>query len=291
MQLSAARQSDGADIRGVSASVVYVHLNDYGSSSLGVVETVFYSWQSDRQRFRDRLRTAIDSACVDLAMIRDEATRGVSGSPDITESIERKIETAAVIVADVSIVSTVGARSYPNPNVGYEVGYAAGLHRGQDRLVLVFDMESGSIGDLPFDLRNRRILQVQPNRPAVELAGALRVSIAAARRSDELLLYAEVARLVGDEAVSVLRTTERIHLHLSTASLSRLQDVVQRSADLQRRVLWVRGTADGVREFREAADWHVGGLTLAVCPIPITEYNAMPPEQAAAERARWPRQT
>jgi hypothetical protein len=57
--------------------------------------------------------------------VRDETTRDTSGSPNIALKILEKIQAADVFVADITTVTAPGAkRPCPNPNVGYELGYA-----------------------------------------------------------------------------------------------------------------------------------------------------------------------
>lgn len=64
--------------------------------------------------------------------MRDEATRGVFGSPNIVAKIHEKIELCDVFVADITTVTSPRAkRSCPNPNVGYELGFAV-AHIGWD---------------------------------------------------------------------------------------------------------------------------------------------------------------
>lgn len=129
--------------------------------------TLFYSWQSDmpdnqgRKLIKSALRdaaSAIEAKLPGVQLTLDEATRGEAGSPDISSTIFRKIESADVIISDISIInsSTTTGRKTPNPNVLVELGYAAALH-GWARIIMVANKDFGNIDDLPFDIRQRRI--------------------------------------------------------------------------------------------------------------------------------------
>ncbi|WP_152622815.1 hypothetical protein [Archangium violaceum] len=131
--------------------------------------TLFYSWQSDmpdnqgRNLIRSALRdaaSAIEAKLPGVQITLDEATRGETGSPDIPSTIFRKIESADVIISDISIInsSTTTGRKTPNPNVLVELGYAAALH-GWARIIMVSNKEFGDIDSLPFDIRQKRITQ------------------------------------------------------------------------------------------------------------------------------------
>ncbi len=137
---------------------------------------IFYSWQSDLPNKTNR--TLIDDALTNVAKTFegdvveaerpaidiDSATKGVAGSINIAESILKKIDRCQIFVADVSIVGEISAlkkekasRKSPNPNVLFESGYAL-KHLGENRTILVMNLEYGSPEDLPFDLRMRRIV-------------------------------------------------------------------------------------------------------------------------------------
>ena len=128
---------------------------------------IFYSWQSDlpnstnRGFIEDCLSRAIkevrgdEELKLDPCLERD--TRGVPGSPDIAATIFDKIKRADIFVGDVSFINQeAGGRKTPNPNVLVELGYAARC-LGWDRIICVFNEATGSINDLPFDIRPRRV--------------------------------------------------------------------------------------------------------------------------------------
>ena len=127
---------------------------------------VFYSWQSDSPEktnlyaIRQALKVAANKIAAgrsDLEILRDEATRDTSGSPNIALTILKKIEAADVVVADVTTITPREAkRPCPNPNVGYELGYAVAL-LGWDRIILLFNKAIGDFPtDLPFDFAQHR---------------------------------------------------------------------------------------------------------------------------------------
>jgi hypothetical protein len=129
--------------------------------------TIFYSWQSDlpnstnRGFIEDCLSRAIKEVRADeelkLDPCLDRDTSGVPGSPDIAATIFEKIKAADIFVGDVSFINQgATGRPTPNPNVLVELGYAAG-RLGWDQIICVFNKATGSINDLPFDIRPRRV--------------------------------------------------------------------------------------------------------------------------------------
>lgn len=131
--------------------------------------TIFYSWQSDLPNNTNWtfIEDSIILATKELKKIQpipinidiDRATREDTGSPDITESIFSKISNSSVFLADISIVnsSDESIRKTPNPNVLIELGYAART-LGWEKIICIYNTDFGSFDDLPFDLRNRRIM-------------------------------------------------------------------------------------------------------------------------------------
>ena len=130
--------------------------------------TIFYSWQSDlsddtnRRAIRTSLREAINEiedeySDSNILITLDEATRGVSGSPNIPATITGKIESSDIFVADVSIINASDdSRPCPNPNVVFELGYAT-AHLGWERIIMLFSSSTGDLGkDLPFDFDRHR---------------------------------------------------------------------------------------------------------------------------------------
>jgi hypothetical protein len=97
----------------------------------------------------------------------------VTGSPDITETIFSKIAQSDLFIGDVSIInSSFDGRKTPNPNVLIELGYAANI-LGWERVICIYNTEYGSFEDLPFDLRQKRILTYDNSDNKQKLVGAI----------------------------------------------------------------------------------------------------------------------
>ncbi len=137
-----------------------------------MARTIFYSWQNDLEKKTHRnfiencLKAALRSLEKDarIYMEYDRDTNGVNGSPDITTTIFDKIDKSVLFVCDVSIInSDYNGRKTPNPNVLMELGYAANK-LGWDRIICLFDINTGTIEELPFDLRQKRITSYDSNK-------------------------------------------------------------------------------------------------------------------------------
>ncbi|MDM0010139.1 hypothetical protein QTI51_37380 [Variovorax sp. J22G73] len=126
---------------------------------------VFNSWKSDNASTRSFVNASLELAAKqvmqklpDYEVLVDEATRGKTGSPNIPVSIMDKIKAADMVVSDVTIINPKAkSRRAPNPNVAFELGFAA-AHVGWDRIVMVFDTGVANIKDLPFDFDRHRAL-------------------------------------------------------------------------------------------------------------------------------------
>jgi len=150
--------------------------------------TIFYSWHSDlpnntnRGFIEDALKKTIKSleqeSPARTQLVIDEATREQAGSPDITDSIFDKIDKCRIFICDVSIINqeTVSqsqkhqesiireqtdtikkGRLTPNPNVLIELGYAM-KSLGTERIIMVMNKAFGTVEQLPFDIRQKRVL-------------------------------------------------------------------------------------------------------------------------------------
>ena len=130
--------------------------------------TIFFSWQSDlpnktnRNLIENSIKLALKKmnqySPYSLITEIDRDTKGVLGSPDIVDSILTKIDKCGLFIADISIInSSLNGKRTPNPNVLFELGYAVKC-LGWDRVICVFNSDFGDVSELPFDLRNRRIL-------------------------------------------------------------------------------------------------------------------------------------
>jgi hypothetical protein len=125
--------------------------------------TIFYSWQSDLPNNTNRgfieraLTKAIESIKAEAEMViepcMERDVQGETGTPDIAQTIFRKIEECRIFVGDLSIINptTLTDRKTPNPNVLLELGYAVKTLTW-DYVICVYNTAFGTIKDLPFDL-------------------------------------------------------------------------------------------------------------------------------------------
>lgn len=123
--------------------------------------TVFFSWQSDKRN--EVLKTYIIESCQELGFIFDEATRDESGSPDIVDTIKRKISNCDIFIADLTIIGKIGNKYYPNSNVIFELGYA---HCCLDQSVII--CLSDKPGNLPFDISKYRNSLIPKNKEDIK---------------------------------------------------------------------------------------------------------------------------
>lgn len=212
---------------------------------------IFYSWQSDlpSQTNKNLIQEALEGAIqkvqlektliVELAIDRD--TLGEPGSPDITASIFKKIDKAAAFVADVSIVHrSPNGRPTPNPNVLIELGYALKALSPQ-RIILIFNLASGELTELPFDLRSRRALTYRLSQDAISTPD--REQIESSLR-DAII---EILKLGSAEELS--RNSK-----FATDLLAKLVRILAFGAEAPRRELkpWLDEIE---QEFRDASRW------------------------------------
>ncbi|MBS0961436.1 hypothetical protein [Acetobacter thailandicus] len=126
---------------------------------------IFFSWQSNIAANANTraIRTAVDAAANAMTakfgygVTRDEATRGVAGSPYIPAKLAEKIRHSDVFIGDVTSIATMpDGKSLPNPNVTFELGLAV-AHLGWDRIILLFNEAVATFDKLPFDFDRHRI--------------------------------------------------------------------------------------------------------------------------------------
>ena len=138
--------------------------------------TIFYSWQSDIEPNKHRyfiercLKSTLNELEQDASvyMEYDRDTAGLNGSPDISQTIFEKIDKCVLFICDVSIInSAYEGKKSPNPNVLLELGYAVSK-LGWDRVICLFDSNTGEIENLPFDLRQKRVTSFNPEKGKTE---------------------------------------------------------------------------------------------------------------------------
>lgn len=153
---------------------------------------VFYSWQSDLPGSTNRnfiekcINEAVNNcnSVIDgIEIVADRDTKGITGSPNISQTIFSKIDSCDLFIADVSIVNaysileatdknidlvsktnesqeadqnTQKVRYTPNPNVLIELGYAVKC-LGWERVICFINTDCGNISKLPFDLEHQRV--------------------------------------------------------------------------------------------------------------------------------------
>ncbi|MDN3582085.1 hypothetical protein [Mucilaginibacter flavus] len=134
-------------------------------------EVIFYSWQSDLNPdynnyfIRDCAKAALKALKKELKieLSLDKDTQKTPGSPDIVETILKKIQMADIFICDVTIINNTlvnkltKARKTPNPNVLVELGYAIKT-LAWERIICVANTNYCYVDDLPFDIRKNRIL-------------------------------------------------------------------------------------------------------------------------------------
>jgi hypothetical protein len=128
--------------------------------------TVFFAWQLDtpsehnKKFIWEALQHATKSADAtgrpELSPRPETDIQGIAGSPNITETIFKRICECSVFVADLSFIgSTTGGKKIPNPNVLIELGFAA-RSIGWHRTILVLNEAHGPANALPFDILQHR---------------------------------------------------------------------------------------------------------------------------------------
>lgn len=178
-------------------------ISDKASFMTGARRTIrlFFSWQSDlnpevtTRAIRSALRAAMTDVEKDhpVDIVLDEATRNVSGSPYIPYAIADKISKADLFVGDITTVirrEGQSGKSFPNPNVTFELGIAA-AELGWSRIIMLFNSALAALDDLPFDFDRHRISKFE--FPADDNQHK--------RHADNLrkLAHAAIAQIVADD--------------------------------------------------------------------------------------------
>ena len=88
-----------------------------------------------------------------LFLTLDQDTRNIPGTPDIVDTILRKIEDSYIYVADVSVVGKIfKIKKYTsNQNVMFELGYALSVLK-ESNVILVCNTAVAGTKELPFDI-------------------------------------------------------------------------------------------------------------------------------------------
>lgn len=141
------------------------------------MKNIFFSWQSDldSKTHRNFIEKCIKKSIklinktedLHIYVEYDRDTLGLLGSPDISSSIFEKISKCALFVADISNITSNSQRSIPNPNVLIELGFAVNV-LGWDKIICFFDINTGEIENLPFDIRQKRVLAYDPFKESEE---------------------------------------------------------------------------------------------------------------------------
>ena len=135
--------------------------------------TIFYSWQSDlpnsttRGLIESSIEAAVRSLRNTVSVYADRDTQGVTGSPDIVQTIFSKIDECDVFVADVTSVATYHhldkdgnetdrLKATPNANVMIELGYATQVV-GWDNIICIMNYDYNHDGEIPFDIEHHRL--------------------------------------------------------------------------------------------------------------------------------------
>lgn len=174
---------------------------------------IFWSWQDDSPGKTNRhfIKAALELAVSALAgeyeledadrPILDHDTKGVPGAAEIVPVLMDKIANSAVFVADVSpVAETAEGKALPNANVMIELGWSLNKP-GWARQIYVLNTASGyKPGDLPFDIRGRRVL-----------------TYALAESSDDKAKESVKKALIGD-LIAAIRTNLEQHLEEEAAA-------------------------------------------------------------------------
>lgn len=143
---------------------------------------IFYSWQSDDRKSKNFIEKCLKNAiktlegdpALDFRPELDDSTKGRMRAVDIPATITEKIDNCDVFVADLSFIGKHNNRKLVNQNVLYELGYMIGK-RTANRVIMLFNADSGEIKDLPFDISHRRVMpfSIQNDKKGEQLSSNL----------------------------------------------------------------------------------------------------------------------
>ncbi len=142
---------------------------------------VFYSWQSDLPETKQYISDCLNSIAKGqfgghkIKISRD--ARNSNGSVSLTDTLFKKINQSAVFIADLTIINANSdGRKCCNPNVLIELGYAIN-NLGVENIVILFDTKYGKVEDLPFDIRQNKIIKFNSDNTSKVLQTALKREI------------------------------------------------------------------------------------------------------------------
>jgi hypothetical protein len=251
---------------------------------------IFNSWQSDVEAVacRTLIDRALDAAAhalveegiAEVVPAIDRDAEGVPGCPDIGTALFQKIDKADAFVGDVTIIGRVGARKrpVPNPNVLAETFYAI-AKLGPDRVVLVQNIAFGSPEDLPFDLRQRRVLTFESHEDSTEREAARRQLTSALIAALAPIIKERAKVHAGDDSKVARwrRLLEAARASKTSVEVDSALDVDAGSTDASGRMVRMPAIVDDIRV--AAVDEHTfdlgvsmrgrGGFTIVPTPFSV----------------------
>ncbi|MCH5158454.1 MAG: hypothetical protein J1F33_04570 [Clostridiales bacterium] len=142
---------------------------------------VFYSWQSDLPETKKYISNCLNNIAKEqfgehsIRISRD--ARNSNGSVNLAETLFRKISQSVIFVADLSIINAeFKGRKCCNPNVLLELGYAIN-NLGIENILILFDSKYGNVEDLPFDIRQNKIIKFNSENNNKFLKNTLKAEI------------------------------------------------------------------------------------------------------------------
>jgi len=245
---------------------------------------VFYSWQSEahqkvcRNLIEDCLKRAIkqnnrqphlslsyrEDEADSFELVFDKDTQGVPGSPDIVESILRKIREADIFIGDLTIVRPRSGdeRAASNANVLMETGYALG-RLGRDQVILAFNTSFGRLPeDLPFNLRQTSLCGYEASPDSEDLTEARKFLVK--RFSEKLQKALDLLPkddVVGpDQVLTALRKGGRSGRKLFRAAFENLMVgttnfATEQNVEAADSTLFEAGVAKALAHLRPVFEW------------------------------------
>ena len=161
---------------------------------------IFECWQSDNIEIRNFIRKALKKVestinsndKLSYAVEIDRDTQNIVGSVDIQKVILDKIDKSDIFICDISIIGKNSKTKEPiiNNNVAFELGYVCGSKKVTGNILLA-NSDTTDSKDLPFDIRNLRVLFFSKNndRSATQLTNSIIDIIASYVNNASGMLY------------------------------------------------------------------------------------------------------